>query len=54
VEFAGKALLQLVPSVINAVSGFMKDVVVYLVNCKMWLVSNVSGVLMGMRSCGHE
>jgi len=41
VDFAGKALVQIVLSAINAVSGFMEGVVVYLVNCRMWLVSDV-------------
>jgi len=40
VEFAGKALVQIVFSIINAVSGLMEGVVVYLVNYIMRLVSN--------------
>jgi len=35
VWFAGKALVQTVLSAINAVSGFMAGIVVYLVNCRM-------------------
>jgi len=49
-EFVGKALVQILFSAIYAVSGFMEVVVVYLVtlvNCRMWLVSDVRGVLMG-------
>jgi len=44
VEFAGKVLVQIVFSAINAVNGFMEGVVVYLVNCRIWLVSDVKGV----------
>jgi len=47
VELAGKALVQIVLSTVYAVNGFMEDLVVYLVNCRMWLVGNVRGVLMG-------
>jgi len=47
VEFAGKALVQIALSAINAVSGFLEGVVMYLVNCRMRLVSDVRGVLMG-------
>jgi len=47
VEFAGKALVQILLSVINSVSGFMEGVIVYLVNCRMELDSHVRGVLMG-------
>jgi len=32
---------------ISAVSGFKEGVVVFLVNCRMWLVSDRRGVLMG-------
>jgi len=51
VECVGKALVQLV---LSAVTGFIEGVVVYLVNCRMRLVSDA--VLMGscLRSCGHE
>jgi len=42
-----KALIQVVLSASNAVSGFMEGVVVYLVNCRMWLASRVRGVLVG-------
>jgi len=41
VYYARMALVQIVLSAISAVSGFMEGVVVYLVNCRMWLVSNV-------------
>jgi len=49
VEFAVKALVSIVLSAINAVSGFMKGVVVYLVNYRMWLFSDVRSVLIGSR-----
>jgi len=42
----GKALVQILSRTINAFSGFMEGVVVYLVNCRMWLVSDVRGVLL--------
>jgi len=47
VELAAKALVQIVLSAINAVSEFMEGVVVYMVNCRVWLVSDVRDVLMG-------
>jgi len=55
VEFAGKALVQTVLSAINLVSGIMEGVVQnvacelqhVVVNCRMWLVSDVRAVLMG-------
>jgi len=34
-------------SIYNLVSGFMEGVVVYLVSCRIWLVSDVRCVLMG-------
>jgi len=37
-EDCRKASVQIVLSAINAVSGFMEDVVVYLVNCRMRLI----------------
>jgi len=46
-EIAGTALVQRVLSAINSIIGFMEGVVAYLVNCRMWLVSDVRGVLMG-------
>jgi len=47
VEFAEKALVKIVLSAINTVSGFIEGVVLYLVNCRMRLVSDVRSVLMG-------
>jgi len=47
VEFAGKALVQIVLSAIFAVSGSMEGVVMYQVNCRIWLVSDERSVLMG-------
>jgi len=44
VEFAGKALVQIVLSEINAVGGFTESIVVHLANCRMWLVSDVKCV----------
>jgi len=44
VEFAGKVLVQVV---LCAASGFMEGVVVYLVNSRMRLVSDVRGVSSG-------
>jgi len=46
VELAGKRLVQIVLRAIDAVSRFMKGVVEYLVNCRIWLVSDVRGVLL--------
>jgi len=43
-EFAGKALVHIVLSAINAVYGLMESGPVYLINCRMWLVSNVRDV----------
>jgi len=37
---SGKALIQIVFSAINAVSGYMEGVVVYVFNCRLWLVSD--------------
>jgi len=47
VEFARRAWVQIVLSAIYAVSAFMEGVVVYLVNCRIWLVSDVRHVLLG-------
>jgi len=55
VEFAGKALVQIVSSLMSAVSAFIQSVVVYLVNCRMWLFrckKCVDGQL--FPSCGQE
>jgi len=32
---------------INAILGYIESVVMYLVNCRMWLFFDVRGVLMG-------
>jgi len=36
-----EALVEIILSAINAVSGFMKGIMVYLVNCRMFLASGV-------------
>jgi len=47
VEFAEKALNQIVLIAFNAVSGFMEGAVVYLVDYRMWLGPDVRGLTMG-------
>jgi len=40
-KFAGKAMDQIVLCAINTVRVFMESVVIYLVDCRMWPVSDI-------------